>query len=176
MSDNPLLRHLRELCNFLENASIEYMLVGGLAVGIWGEPRATVDIDFMVSFNMNDFAALRQKINDSNAFIFIQDKPMTFEKISLLRATLKSNLDIFVDFLFADNDFQKEALMRRQTVEVADFTVNIPTPEDLVLLKLISGREQDILDAKKIFGMQRGHLDMEYMQRWSGKLQVQLPD
>ena len=101
---------------------------------------------------------------------------MTFEKISLLRATLKSNLDIFVDFLFADNDFQKEALMRRQTVEVADFTVNISTPEDLVLLKLISGREQDILDAKKIFGMQRGHLDMEYMQRWSGKLQVQLPD
>ena len=176
MDDNPLIQYLRELCLFLDKAGIEYMLVGGLAVGIWGEPRATVDIDFMVSFNMNDFAALRQKINDSNAFIFIQDKPMTFEKISLLRATLKSNLDIFVDFLFADNDFQKEALMRRQTVEVADFTVNIPTPEDLVLLKLISGREQDILDAKKIFGMQRGHLDIEYMQRWSEKLQIQLPD
>jgi len=32
-------------------SSTEYMLVGGLAVGIWGEPRAAVDIDFLVSFN-----------------------------------------------------------------------------------------------------------------------------
>lgn len=175
MDDNPLLQYLRELCLFLDNSGIDYMLVGGLAVGIWGEPRATVDIDFMVSFNMNDFAALRQKIDDSNAFIFIQDKPMIFEKISLLRATLKSNLDVFVDFLFADDEFQKGALQRRQAVKVAGFTVNIPAPEDLILLKLVSSREQDILDAKKIFGMQRGHLDMEYMQRWSKQLQVQLP-
>src|SRR3989337_3761742 len=175
MNDNPLVQSLKEICLFLDNIGIEYMLVGGLAVGIWGEPRATVDIDFMVSFNMNDFAALRQKINDSNAFIFIQDKPMTFEKISLLRATLKSNLDVFVDFLFADDYFQKEALSRRQTINIADFTVNIPTPEDLIILKLISGREQDILDAKKVFRMQKDHLDMDYMHRWSEKLQVRLP-
>jgi len=176
VDDNPLIQYLKELCLFLDNYGIDYMLVGGLAVGIWGAPRATVDIDFLVSFSIKDCATLRQKVNDSNVFVFVQDKPMMFEKISLLRSTLKSNLDIFVDFLFADNDFQKEALSRRQAIKVADFTVNIPTPEDLVLLKLISGREQDILDAKKIFGMQRGHLDMEYMQRWSGKLQVQLPD
>ena len=175
MNDNPLFQHLKELCLFLDNAGIEYMLVGGLAVGIWGEPRATVDIDFLVSFNTNDFSVLSQKIRDSNAFIFIHGNPMTFEKISLLRATLKSNLDVFVDFLFADDDFQKEALSRRQTINIADFTVNIPTPEDLILLKLISGREQDILDAKKVFRMQKDYLDMDYMQRWSEKLQVRLP-
>lgn len=174
MNENPLVQHLEELCWFLDNAGIEYMLVGGLAVGIWGEPRATVDIDFLVSFTVKDCATLREKINNSNAFVFIQDKPMAFEKISLLRATLKSNLDIFVDFLFADNDFQKEALSRRQTVKVADFTVNIPTPEDLILLKLISGREQDRLDAKKVFAMQKKHLDMEYIKKWSEKLHVKL--
>ena len=65
MNDDPLLQHLRELCNFLENSGIEYMLVGGLAVGIWGAPRATVDIDFLVSFSIKDCATLRQKINDS---------------------------------------------------------------------------------------------------------------
>ena len=174
MNDNPLIQHLKELCLFLNNAGIESMLVGGLAVGIWGEPRATVDIDFLVSFNINDFAVLSQKINDSNAFIFIHDKPMAFERISLLRATLKSNLDIYVDFLFADDEFKKDALSRRQTVHIADFTVNIPTPEDLILLKLISGREQDVFDAKKVFEMQKEHLDMEYLQRWSERLQVKL--
>jgi len=175
MKDNPLIQHLKELCSFLDNAGIEYMLVGGLAVGIWGEPRATVDIDFMVSFNVNDFAILSKKINDSDTFIFIHSKPMTFEKISLLRATLKRNVDVFVDFLFADNEFQREALRRKQTIDIVDFTVNIPTPEDLILLKLISGREQDILDAKKVFRMQKDNLDMKYLQIWAEKLQVKLP-
>lgn len=174
MKDNPLFQHLKELCSFLDNASIEYMLVGGLAVGIWGEPRATVDIDFLVSFKVNDFAVLSNKINDSDKFIFTHAKPMTFAKISLLRATLKSNIDVFVDFMFADDAFQKEALRRRQTINIADLTVNIPTPEDLILLKLISGREQDILDAKKVFRLQRDHLDMQYMQSWAEKLHVQL--
>ena len=175
MNGNPLFQYLKELCVFLDNAGIEYMLVGGLAVGIWGEPRATVDIDFLVSFKLNDFAVLNRMINKSNAFVFIHDKPMTFDRISLLRATLKSNLDVFVDFLFANDDFQKEALSRRQAVNITDLAVNIPTPEDLILLKLISGREQDLLDAKKVFSMQRKNLDMVYMQRWSEKLQVKLP-
>lgn len=38
MNENPLLKHLRELCIFLDNAGIEHMLICGLAVGIWGEP------------------------------------------------------------------------------------------------------------------------------------------
>ena len=154
MNNNPLFQHLRELCLFLDNAGIEYMLVGGLAVGIWGEPRATVDIDFLVSFNVNEFHSLSQKISESDAFVFIHDKPIAFERVSLLRATLKSDLDIYVDFLFADDEFKKDALSRRQSVNLADFTVNIPTPEDLILLKILSDREQYLLDAKKIFEMQ----------------------
>ena len=175
MNNNPLFQHLKELCLFLDNAGIEYMLVGGLAVGIWGEPRATVVIDFMVSFNKNDFAVLSRKISDSDAFIFIHDKPMNFERVSLLRATLKSNVDLSVDFLFADDEFKKDALSRRQTVNLADFTVNIPTPEDLILLKILSNREHDLLDAKKVFEMQKQQLDMEYLQRWAKSLQVRLP-
>ena len=175
MNNNPLFQHLKELCLFLDNAGIEYMLVGGLAVGIWGEPRATVDIDFMVPFNKNNFVVLSRKINDSNAFIFVHDKPMAFESISLLRATLKSNPDLNVDFLFADDEFKKDALSRRQTINITDFTVNIPTPEDLILLKILSNREQDLLDAKKIFEMQKEHLDMEYLQKWLERLQVKLP-
>src|SRR5438309_7554046 len=32
----------------LDRASVEYALVGGLAVAIWGAPRATKDIDLLV--------------------------------------------------------------------------------------------------------------------------------
>lgn len=174
MSDNPLIRSFKEICSFLNDTGIEYVLVGGLAVGIWSEPRATVDIDFLVSTRLNDFDVLKQRLKESNRFIFIHDKPMTFGKISFLRATLKSNTDISVDFLFADNDFKDEALKRKEAVQIADFSVNISTPEDLVILKLLSDREQDGIDVKKILEIQKEQLDREYMQKWAKRLGIEL--
>ena len=49
MDENPLILSLKELCAFLGEEGIDYILVGGLAVGLWGTPRATVDVDFLVS-------------------------------------------------------------------------------------------------------------------------------
>ncbi|MBM4128948.1 MAG: hypothetical protein FJ243_02380 [Nitrospira sp.] len=175
MSDNPLLNSLKELCLFLDKTGLEYILVGGLAVGIWGEPRATVDIDFLISLKVYDYEVLSQKLYKSGGFIFMHDKPITFGKISFLRATLRSNPDVSVDFLFADDDFKKEALKRRETVQITDFSVNISTPEDLIILKLLSGREQDRLDAKKVLEIQKEHLDWEYLQKWSENLVLSLP-
>ena len=114
MNDNPLRKSLKELCPFLEAQGIDYMLIGGLAVGIWVEPRATVDIDFLVAIGRDDFDTRKHKLTESNRFVFIHDKPMVFEKITFLRATLKSNTDITVDFLFADDEFKNGALLRKQ--------------------------------------------------------------
>jgi len=172
MNDNPLLKSLKELCMFLEAQGIEYMLIGGLAVGIWGEPRATVDIDFLVAIGSDDFDTLKHKLIESSRFVFIHDKPMVFGKITFLRATIKSNTDISVDFLFADDEFKNRALQRKESVKVNDFSLNISSPEDLIILKLLSGRVQDRLDAEKIIKIQKENLDMEYMKKWLQRLGI----
>ena len=172
MNDNPLIESLQELCSFLEDQGIDYMIIGGLAVGIWAEPRATVDIDFLVAIGSDDFDTLKHKLIESSRFVFIHDKPMVFGKITFLRATIKSNTDISVDFLFADDEFKNRALQRKESVKVNDFSVNISSPEDLILLKLLSGREQDRLDAEKIIKIQKENLDMEYMKKWLQRLGI----
>jgi predicted nucleotidyltransferase len=172
MNDNLLIKSLKELCLFLEDQGIEYMLIGGLAVGIWAEPRATVDIDFLVAIGLDDFDALRYKLIESRRFVFIHDKPMNFGKVSFLRATLKSNTDISVDFLFVDDVFKREALNRKKEIQLTDFLLNIATPEDLIILKLLSGRQQDRLDARKILEIQKDNLDMDYLRTWSEKLGI----
>lgn len=172
MNNNPLIQSLKEVCSFLDGASVEYMLVGGLAVGIWAEPRATVDIDFLVSIRINDVEDLKQRLTESNRFVFIHDKPMVFGKVSFLRATLKSNPDVSLDFLFVDDVFKNEALKRKKAIQLTDFSVNISTPEDLIILKLVSGRDQDRLDARKIRDIQRENLDIDYLRKWLEKLGV----
>lgn len=174
MSDNPLRDALKELCVLLEDRGMDYMLVGGLAVGIWGEPRATVDIDFLIAIGTDEFETLRHSLLESSRFVFIHDKPMVFEKITFLRATLKSNADIAVDFIFADDDFKHEALKRKETVALDDVSVNISTPEDLIILKLLSGREQDRLDANKIIAIQGKNLDNGYLQMWVERFGLEL--
>ncbi len=174
MRDNPLIKSLKELCSFLEDQGIEYMLIGGLAVGIWGEPRATVDIDFLVATGLDDFDTLKHNLIESSRFVFIHDKPMVFGKITFLRATIKSNTDISVDFLFSDDEFKNGALQRKETVKVDDFLLNISSPEDLILLKLLSGREQDRLDAEKIIKIQKENLDMKYMNKWLQRLGIEI--
>ena len=172
MNNNPLIQSLKEACSFLDGAAVEYMLVGGLAVGIWAEPRATVDIDFLVSIRINDFEDLKQRLTESNRFVFIHDKPMVFGKVSFLRATLKSNPDVSLDFLFVDDVFKNEALKRKKAIQLTGFSINISTPEDLIILKLVSGREQDRLDARKILNIQKENLDIDYLQTWLEKLGV----
>jgi len=174
MNNNPLVQSLREICSFLDETSVEYMLVGGMAVGIWAEPRATVDIDLLVSIRLADLDNLRRHLTESGRFIFIHEKPMVFGRISFLRATLRSNADISIDFIFSDDFFKIEALKRKEVVQLSDFVLNIATPEDLIILKLLSGREQDKLDAMKILQIQKNKLDKDYLQTWMEKLALKL--
>jgi hypothetical protein len=174
MLDTPIYQTLKDLCLFLDQNQMEYVLVGGIAVGIWSEPRATVDIDFLISMKADDFPRLKEKLDRSGKFVFVHEKPVSFEKITFLRATLKSNTDISVDFLFADDDLQRETLKRKEPVSIGDISVNIITPEDLILLKLLSGRPQDKLDAAKIIKSQGENLDREHLNKWSRNLGLDL--
>jgi predicted nucleotidyltransferase len=170
MNNNPLLRSLREVCSFLDNSAIDYMLVGGMAVGIWAEPRATIDIDFLVSVRLADFDNLKQQLTESGGFVFIHEEPIVFGKVSFLRASLKSNPDISVDLILSDDSFKSEALKRREVARLTDFSLNVAAPEDLIVLKLLSSREQDRLDAMKIFQIQKDRLDTDYLYTWMKKL------
>lgn len=46
--ENRLLKALRRAVQFLEREGIPFVVVGGLANAVWGEPRATRDVDLKV--------------------------------------------------------------------------------------------------------------------------------
>jgi hypothetical protein len=45
----PLGRAVVDIATALESLRIDYMIVGGIANAVWGEPRATIDVDVTVS-------------------------------------------------------------------------------------------------------------------------------
>ena len=49
MVKRQLPEDFKEFIQCLNNNNVKYLLLGGWAVGIYGHPRATKDIDFLVS-------------------------------------------------------------------------------------------------------------------------------
>lgn len=55
-----------ELFQKLESANIRYMLVGGLAMNLYGVPRSTMDVDIVLAMdqgNLRAFFAMAKQMN-----------------------------------------------------------------------------------------------------------------
>jgi hypothetical protein len=145
----PALVELNEL---LENASkelhasIQFALIGGLAVAAWGVIRATQDIDVLANSDPTPLVntRLRNELKDfldrngchTEWRVGDADDPIPL----LLRVNLPQIFgDIGADILWAHKHWQQEALHRSVAIEVLNRRVNILHPEDLILMKLDAG-------------------------------------
>ena len=65
--DAPLLTHdFREFLRLLNANGVEYLLIGGYAVGLHGYPRATVDLDVWVSPTLDNAARVIDALSRSD--------------------------------------------------------------------------------------------------------------
>lgn len=171
----PTLFSLAEL---LERMSINYVVMGGLAVRAYAIPRATEDIDFTLAIGRERlpelFDALKaqdyavpepyqtgwvDQLNDASKFCLVKLKRYL------------DNHSIDVDLFLAESPFQQEILRRRQLADVEGRRLWIASAEDLVLLKLAAGRPRDWIDVADVFFTQ-GPLDETYMARWAVELGI----
>ena len=67
MGKKQLPDEFKEFIKCLNSNKVKYLLVGGWAVGIYGHPRATKDIDFLVSVDKRNLKNLQKAFFDFNA-------------------------------------------------------------------------------------------------------------
>jgi hypothetical protein len=150
---------LSDLCRALEETGVPYMLVGGQANAVWGEPRATLDIDVtvwaegrtdVVSFLLSRFRVL---VDDAQSFVR-QTRVLPLESAAGVR----------LDVIFGMLPFEEEAVRRARPIRIEGTEVRVCTPEDLILMKVISERERDIADARGVAIRRMTELDLDYLE------------
>jgi hypothetical protein len=67
MGKQPLPEDFKNFIQCLNSSKVEYLLVGGWAVGLHGHPRATKDIDFLVSMDISNLEKLGKALNSFGA-------------------------------------------------------------------------------------------------------------
>jgi hypothetical protein len=145
-----LFETLKSLCALLNDARIDYCLVGGLAVAILSKPRATEDIDLLILIGEQEKSSITALMKQK--FEIINDqKVMHFENATIWRVILGSpdgdkNGLVVVDFLLADREIYRAAVNNPVKLIYDNVTIPVAAPECLIKIKELSNRPQDLID------------------------------
>ena len=150
------------ILKMLYDCKIKYILVGGLAINLYGIPRTTIDVDIMIELNndnilnlINCFKAngfrFRQPIDEKKLIDKEYRKQLKEEKNVIVLTLENPNNPLEVLDFFIDNpiDFNK-AYSRKKNLKVDDFEIYIASIEDIIEIKKISNRPIDISDIENL--------------------------
>ena len=152
---------LGSLARLFKECNVPYMIIGGLASAIWGNPRATLDIDVTI-WVVDDHIQKTVSMLETKYAFMVEDP---FDFISETRVLpVKTNENLRVDIIFGALPFEKDAIDRAVEVKVGDTFIKFCTAEDLILLKIISERSKDIEDVRRVIRFQKDNLDFIYLE------------
>lgn len=161
----------------LNASGIGWVIGGSIASSLHGEPRATQDVDIVVSLGARQVKPLAQALGrdyyvDAEAMRDAVKASSSFNAVHFGSATK-------VDFFVAGDDpFEAERLAQRQRVELPDGTLFVDTAEHTMLRKLEWYRrggeasERQWRDVQAIARLQGDRLDHERLRLWASRLGV----
>ena len=117
---------LEKLALSLEKNGIAYMIIGGQAVLLYGEPRLTKDIDITIDMKPDDVSDITNVVNDLG-YEMLVDSPETFVPKTSVLPCLEPITGIRIDFIFSFSAYEKQALKR------AGYRILARPPSDSVI-------------------------------------------
>ena len=158
---NNLEAALISIANYLSHQNIQYMVIGGLANAVWGQPRATLDVDITVWLS-NDLLTKTISSLETNFKILVNNPESFIQETRVL--PLQTLSGIRIDLIFGILPFEEQAIKRSVTKEISNFRIQFCAPEDLILYKIISDRSKDLNDVQHILLHQKASLDYQYLE------------
>jgi hypothetical protein len=164
---------LAVLATVLEGEGLDWMLVGGLAVGVWTEPRGTKDCDVAVALGA-DVTSLARRFEEAGLRVARGDLRSAREGgVVRMRFEREGAPSLVVDLLCSGTPFEREAIARRRRIALFGKDAFAATPDDLVIYKLVAGRPQDLADIDRLFRFGRSPEDEAYLRRWAREWDVE---
>ena len=132
----------------LDQMKIPYVIVGAISVIVHGRIRTTLDIDVILDHNKIEPEIFISTLNKYGFDIFANDLVGFDEKIHVSMFYKKTMFRIDMKGVY---DPKEEISIREaEPVEYLNTIINIDSPKNLILNKLIFGSTQDLEDALSV--------------------------
>jgi predicted nucleotidyltransferase len=136
----------REFLRLLNSHGVRYLLVGGYAVGIYGYPRATADMDIWVATDSENVEAVLVALAE---FGFAEVAPELFAKEEQVLRMGVPPLRIELLTGVSGVGFE-DCYLRRTVVNLGEVEVSLIGLDDLKTNKAASGRHKDLNDLEHL--------------------------
>lgn len=168
---------LRRLLDPLHETGIPYMITGGLAAIIYGEPRLTNDVDLVLQLSPRDVERIAAAFPTSRFYV----PPIESMREEAARPThghfnildLETSLRADV-YCLGDDVLGSWAMAHRRAVAVADTTLWVAPPEYVILMKLRyyreSGAERHLRDIGAVRRISGDEIDDASLESWIARL------
>jgi hypothetical protein len=152
------------LADRFDEDGLQYALGGALALGAWGVPRTTSDVDVSVFVTGEELDRLLDSIERAGAMVERAEAHRSVARTGFFVAFFgRTRIDLFI----AHHPWHAEMQHKR---------VSLPTPdghprwflcaEDTALAKLLYARPKDVQDLERLFAVQAGRIDLAYLRHW----------
>jgi hypothetical protein len=146
------------------------MMIGAWALAVWGRPRATMDLDFMVMVDEIGLGRIedhliRERFTSDETWL--EWNPMLKESQRRMRFQ-----GVTVDLMRPRDIHDNQAFERRKRKRLAGRFCWVIAPDDFILQKLKVGRPRDFEDALSVLERSRKMLDFKYLKHWAGRLEL----
>src|SRR5262245_717799 len=102
---------LTTLGAWLERHHVPYMVIGGFAVTVWGEPRFTRDLDVTISVPPEEFNSMIERI--ATEFTSLVNDPVKFVNDTRVLPIMVDAVP--VDIIFAALPYEEAAIARARS-------------------------------------------------------------
>lgn len=164
----------------LERLDVSYMITGGVASVIYGDPRFTRDIDIVLELHAPDVAPLLSAFSD-DAFYVPPEEVLREEAerprgghFNIIHRETALRADVYVA---GDDPLHAWAFSRRERMRVNAFKIWVAPVEYVILRKLeyyrSSGSERHLRDVGMMFRISGDLVDEDDLEEWSARLEVE---
>jgi len=154
---------LEKIALALSNAGIAYMIIGGQAVLLYGEPRLTKDIDITLGVGLDRLADVLAVAEKAGLTPLVT--PDEFTRQTMVLPCEDPATGIRVDFVFSSSPYERQALERVRKVRIGEADVHFASLEDVIIHKIIAGRPRDLEDVRTMI-LKNPNMDLAYTRRW----------
>jgi predicted nucleotidyltransferase len=165
---------LKRTASELDSQGIPYMIIGGQAVLLYGEPRLTKDIDITLGMGLEQAEKIISLASRLNFTPLVPD-PVEFMQETMVFPTEDAPSGIRIDFILSQTPYEKQAIERGKKVMLGGTPVNFASLEDVIIHKVIAKRPRDIEDVKAIV-VKNPSRDDEYIRFWLGEFDAALDE
>ena len=144
MVPQRLPEDFKEFIQLLNAHNVRYLLLGGWAIGLYGNPRVTKDIDFLIAIDNENIERLQKALLDFGAPTVSNS---VFQKVGNVYRLGRSPIQIDLINEADGVDFES-CYKNRNIITIDGLDISVICKEDLIQNKKASGRHRDLADVE----------------------------